>query len=311
MGGFIQDQFVGTAPDAAYYLFRTEDAASENPVEESYWVEAAERSDSLGVDIINTSLGYKNYDNPNYSHAASDLDGSTAFISRGATIASEKGMLIINSAGNSGANGVNAPADATNILSIGAVDANGFYASFSSQGSDFQPTLKPDVMARGAASFVIDVNGNMVQNNGTSFSSPILSGAAACLWQAFPEMTNIQIMNFIRESASQYDMPDYFMGYGIPDFQIALELGIELQASQRTEFKIFPNPVEDILQVIFPGTVERADLFVFDILGKLILEITLNEEDTEVNLEQLSSGIYLARFKADNNTSKSFKLIKN
>jgi len=132
MAGFIQDQFVGTAPDASYYVFRTEDVFSENPVEESYWVEAAERADSLGVDVINTSLGYKSYDNPNYSHTNADINGVTAFITRGATIASEKGMLLVNSAGNSGTSGLNAPADSPGVFAVAAVDAAGNYASFSS-----------------------------------------------------------------------------------------------------------------------------------------------------------------------------------
>ncbi|MBT8266779.1 MAG: S8 family serine peptidase [Bacteroidia bacterium] len=310
MGGFLQDEFVGTAPDASYYLFRTEDAGSENPVEESYWVEAAERADSLGVNILNTSLGYKNYDNPNYSYLPSDFNGNTAFITRGSTIASEKGMLVVNSAGNGGANGINAPADAINILSIGAVDENGNYASFSSQGSDLQPTLKPDVMARGSASFVISGSGIMVQNSGTSFSSPILAGAAACLWQAFPEMTNEQIMTFIRESGSQFTMPDYFMGYGIPDFQLALQNGLLVQAAQRTEFKLFPNPLVDHVNIIFPGNVDQAEFFVFDVLGKLIHAISISSENSKIDLQNLSNGIYLAKINAANNTSQTFKLIK-
>ncbi|NND52237.1 MAG: S8 family serine peptidase, partial [Flavobacteriaceae bacterium] len=310
MAGFVQDQFVGTAPDAQYFVFRTEDVFSETPVEESYWVEAAERADSLGVDIINTSLGYKNYDNPNYSYTNEDMNGLTAFITRGANIASEKGILLVNSAGNSGANGVNAPADSPLVFSIGAVDENGDYVGFSSQGNAFQPTLKPDVVARGAQSFVINGNGTIVQNNGTSFSSPILAGAAASLWQAFPQMTNTQIKDFIRESASQYTMPDFFLGYGLPDFQIALEIGLEVQASQQTEFKIFPNPVTDVFQILFPGQIDRARMLVFDILGQLILDTTIVDDQGEINVENLSGGLYLVRLEAANSSSKTFKLIK-
>ena len=311
MAGFVQDEFVGTAPDASYYLFRTEDVFSENPVEESYWVEAAERADSLGVDVINTSLGYKGYDNINYSYAAEDLDGETAYITRGANIAADKGLLLVNSAGNSGASGVNAPADAAGVFSIGAVDANGDYASFSSQGSLNQPTHKPDVMARGAASFVISFAGTIVQNNGTSFSSPILAGAVACLWQALPEMTNVQIMDFIRQSSSQYETPDFMMGYGIPDFNLALDIGLTVQSSTQIEFKAFPNPVTDQLQFIFPNEIEQAQLFIFDILGKLVYDLTLSDNENVINLESLASGLYLARFQGDNNTSKTFKLIKD
>jgi hypothetical protein len=310
MGGFVQDEYVGTAPDASYYLFRTEDVNSENPVEESYWVEAAERADSLGVDIVNTSLGYKGYDDTDYSYTNADMNGLTAFITRGATIAAEKGLLLINSAGNSGASGVNAPADAEAVFSIGAVDANGDYASFSSQGNNFQPSQKPDVTARGAGSFVIGTNDVIVQNNGTSFSSPILAGAMACFKQAVPGLSNEQIKQIVRESSSQFNTPDFFLGYGIPDFDQALDEGLSLQAEEVIEFKIFPNPVLHQLQIIFPGTIDQANFLLFDAIGKLVMDTTIQRTDLRVNLEQLSSGLYFARLLSESNKSNTFKLIK-
>ncbi len=309
MAGFIQDQYVGTAPDASYYLFRTEEAEHENPVEESYWVEAAERADSLGVDIINTSLGYKGYDNPNYSYSNSDLDGNTAFITRGANIAFEKGLLLINSAGNAGASGVNAPADAQGVFTIGAVDLNGDYASFSSQGSAIQPTQKPDVVARGAAAYVIGPDNVIVQNNGTSFSSPIMTGGLACLRQALPDLTNAELMQLVRESASQYTTPDYFLGYGIPNLGNALATELSNQNNELTEFKLFPNPVETTLQVLFPDEVENANLYIHDILGKLVIE-TIIQPFQPVDLQQLSSGLYLLKIQAEGVNSKSLKLLK-
>ena len=309
MAGFIQDEYVGTAPDASYYVFRTEEAEYENPVEESYWVEAAERADSLGVDIINTSLGYKGYDNPNYSYTATDLDGNTAFITRGANIAFEKGMLLVNSAGNAGISGVNAPADAAGVFSIGAVDENGLYASFSSQGSSIQPTLKPDVVARGKTSYVIGPDNVIVQNNGTSFSSPILAGGLACLRQALPDLTNAEMLQLVRESASQYTTPDYFLGYGIPDLGNALATALINQNAERTEFKIFPNPVGKELNILFPNEVESANLYIHDVLGKLILHITI-QPLKPVDLQQLSSGIYVLKIQAEGTDSKSLKLIK-
>ncbi|PTM08286.1 MAG: serine protease [Bacteroidetes bacterium] len=309
MAGFIQEEFVGTAPDASYYVFRTEEAEHENPVEESYWVEAAERADSLGVDIINTSLGYKGYDNPNYSYTSNDLDGNTAFITRGANIAFDKGMLLVNSAGNSGASGVNAPADAAGVFSIGAVDLNGEYVSFSSQGSGIQSTQKPDVVARGAASYVIGPNNVIVQNNGTSFSSPIMAGGLACLRQALPDLTNAEIMQLVRESASQYTTPDYFLGYGIPDLANALATELSNQNSERTAFAIFPNPVKTDLQILFPNAIESAKLYIHDILGKLIMDATI-QPFNPINLQQLSSGIYWLKIEAQGTDSKSLKLIK-
>ncbi|RLD26956.1 MAG: serine protease [Bacteroidetes bacterium] len=310
MAGFIENAFVGTAPDASYYLFRTEDAGSENPIEESYWVEAAERADSLGVDVINTSLGYKDFDNPNYDYTSADMNGLTAFITRGANIAFEKGLLLVNSAGNSGASGVNAPADSANVLSIGAVDSNGNYASFSSQGSAIQPTQKPDVVARGSGSYVIDDSNNIVQNNGTSFSSPIMAGGVTCLWQALPNKTNAEIMQLVRESASQYATPDYFLGFGIPDLQQALNSALSIGLEEEIELSIYPNPIQHKLNIVFAESIENISLKLYNILGKQIINKTIYKNKPSINLESLSSGIYIVKLQADNKKSKTFKLIK-
>lgn len=310
MAGFIQDQFVGTAPDASYYLFRTEDSASETPVEEAYWVEAAERSDSLGVHIINTSLGYKTYQNTNYSHTDEDLNGSTTFITRGANIANEKGILVVTSAGNSGASGVGAPADATGVLSIAAVDADGNYATFSSQGSEIQVTQKPDVAARGGAAFVIDDTNTIVNNNGTSFSSPIMAGGIASLWQALPDATNEEIKDYVRMSASQYTTPDYFIGYGIPNLQLALDIGLSLQEEEFFQFKVYPNPVTDVLNIQIPSANDMTTLRIFDVLGKSILEQDLTESSSQLDMSSMASGLYIMSFQSGN-TSKTFKLIKS
>ncbi|MDF1518353.1 MAG: S8 family serine peptidase, partial [Lutibacter sp.] len=137
IAGYVDNQFIGTAPDAKFYLFISEDAANETPLEESLWVEAAEKADSLGVDVINTSLGYTTFDNPKYNYQYADMDGKTTFISRGAEIAFSRGMIVVNSAGNEGNASwhyISAPADAASVLSIGAVNATGVIASFSSYG---------------------------------------------------------------------------------------------------------------------------------------------------------------------------------
>ena len=310
MAAFVEDQFVGTAPDASYYLFRTEDAGSENPVEESYWVEAAERADSLGVDIINTSLGYKDYDNPSYTHVSADLDGYTTYITKGANLAFQKGLLLVNSAGNSGASGVNAPSDSPFVVSVGAVDALGFYVSFSSQGSSIQPTQKPNVVARGGASFVVSATNAIVQNNGTSFSSPILAGALACLKQALPNNSNQELIDFMQQSASQYSTPDYFLGYGIPDFQQAKSLGLEFEAANRKSFKVYPNPVRDNLQIQFYGTVQNAEITVFDVIGKHLFTKPISRQLNTLDLSTIRKGVYIVTILADNKKSNTFKLIK-
>lgn len=313
MAGYIENQFVGTAPDASYYLFITEDVGSENPVEESYWVEAAERADSLGVDVINTSLGYTTYDNSSYSYTNADMDGNTAFITRGANIAFEKGMLLVTSAGNSGNDPwliVGAPADSPNVLSVGAVDEFGVRATFSSMGSAVQPTQKPDVMARGSGSYVVDSSNIIVQNNGTSFSSPIMAGGVACLWQAVPARTNAEIMQFVQESGHQYDTPDYFYGYGIPNLEDALNSALTTPSNNPDEISIFPNPVKSMLFVNFPDAIDKINLELFNILGKQVFQTTILRQEQNLDLSQLSSGIYIARLHASELTSLTFKLIK-
>ncbi len=313
MGGFIEEEFVGTAPDASYYLFLTEDATSENPVEESYWVEAAERADSLGVDMINTSLGYRVYDNPNYSYTPADMNGQVAYITKGASIAVEKGILVVVSAGNAGATDwqtVGAPADSPDVLSVGAVDANGDYVAFSSRGSEAQVGYqKPDVVARGGSAYVIDENNTIVQNNGTSFSSPILCGGIASLLQAIPEATPTEVMGFVRQSASQFNNPDDFLGFGIPDLNLAKNIALSVDGEIIEKFSFSPNPIKNEINFEFPSETVKATISIFNTLGQQILQIEKTVNSNKLDISNLSSGIYILKI-ASNNTSKTFKFIK-
>ncbi|SFD03556.1 S8 family serine peptidase [Algibacter pectinivorans] len=313
MAGYIENEFVGTAPDASYYLFITEDSANENPVEESYWVEAAERADSLGVDILNTSLGYKDYA-PNYTrytHADTDLDGYTTYITRGANIAFEKGLLMVTSAGNSGNDGVGAPADSPNVLSIGAVNSSGDYVSFSSVGSAIQPTQKPDVVAQGLASVVVTENDVIGTSNGTSFSSPIIAGGITCLWQALPEKTNEEIMQLVRESASQYNTPDYFLGYGIPNLELALNSALTVKENGvNNAFKIYPNPVYNKLFFELPSEDTTVSVKLYDVLGQEVNSFQITYYQNEINTTALANGIYFIRVESSF-ISKTFKIIKH
>ena len=228
IGGFVEGSLVGTAPDASFYLFVTEDVSQEVPLEESLWVEAAEKADSLGVDVINTSLGYSSFfddDNHNYPYEA--MDGKTTFISRGAVIAFERGMFLVNSAGNEGNDPwkhINAPADVANVLTIGAVNSAGAIAAFSSFGPTSDNRVKPDVCAQGAATVLVNSSGNIASGNGTSFSSPVMAGVVTCLWQAFPEKSNFELLKVIRESGHLYSSPTDQYGYGIPNFRSIFNL---------------------------------------------------------------------------------------
>ena len=312
MAGFILNSYVGTAPDASYYLFRTEDDNDENPVEESYWVEAVERADSLGVDIINTSLGYQDYspNYPSYSYSPNDMDGNTAFITKGANIAYEKGLLLVISAGNSGNRGINAPADSQYVLSIGAVNSAGNYASFSSIGSSTQPSQKPDVVAQGKLPYLIDANNSIVQNNGTSFSAPIMAGGIACLIQALPNKTNAEIMQLVRESGSKFSTPDYQFGYGIPNLFQALNVGLSTNNFNKDSFVLYPNPIDSKVFIKNPlSNLNNVSFKLYNILGELILD-TVVKSDFPINMAHLQKGIYIARLQAGNK-NQSFKLIKS
>ena len=314
MAGFIENEFVGTAPGASYYLFRTEFGPTEVPVEEAYWVEALERADSLGVDVVNTSLGYQDYDNPNYDHSYADLDGLTTFAARGANLAFEKGMLLVTSAGNDG-NGfgfVATPADAAGVLTVGAVDSNGNYASFSSFGPNSAGVIKPDVMAKGASAAVIDQNGNVTTNSGTSFSSPIMAGVVASLWERRPETTNEELMQIIRESSSTFNNPTSEFGYGIPNFEdafAALSLLSVEDVLKENNFGIYPNPVQDKVFVSFPKGYEKATITLYNILGKEVLTGTITSQENTMTVSELATGMYLARIESGS-IATSFKLIK-
>ena len=314
IGGFILDQFVGTAPEASFYLFRTEYGPTENPVEEAWWVEALERADSLGVDVVNTSLGYQDYDNPAYDHTYADLDGQTTIGARGANHAFDKGMILVTSAGNDG-NGftyVGTPGDSPGMLTIGAVNANGSYVSFSSIGPTVDGRVKPDVMAQGLNAAVVSSTGNVSTSNGTSFSSPIMAGAVASLWQAKPETTNAQLMQVVRESAHLFNSPTDEMGYGIPNFEDALNnlisLGVEDQL-RTAQFAIYPNPVKDKVYISFPDQELKAAISVFNMIGKEVLAAKITNSRNSLNLSELPSGVYFATIQSSTKIN-SFKIIR-
>ena len=219
---------IGTAPEAHYWLLRCEDQQTEQPVEEDYWAMAAEYADSLGVDIISSSLGYNEYDDyPGYYHQR-DLDGQTALISRTASMLAKKGIILINSAGNSGMGPwkkITFPADAFDILTVGALNTEKKNAPFSGVGPTQDGRVKPDVMALGSPTALISGRGTIVRDMGTSFSTPVVAGLVACLWQALPDLTASEIIQIIRETGNNYQKPDNIYGYGTPNFWRAYMIG--------------------------------------------------------------------------------------
>lgn len=315
MGANIQGQMVGTAPKANYWLLRTEDATSENLIEEDNWAAGAEFADSIGVDLINSSLGYTTFDDAAMSHSYQDMDGRTARVSQAATIAARKGILVVNSAGNSGGGWwkyIGAPADADSIITVGAVNNMGNYAAFSSIGPSYDNRIKPTVAALGEGS-VIATGGGVSTGNGTSFASPIICGMTACLWQAFPQKTNQDIIEAIRLSASQYNTPDSLLGYGIPNYPVAAILlsGNNIYNFDRdNSFNVFPNPFNDILYIAYNSLdSQNVRVEIFNLKGERLFavndiprhmgynSITIN------NLSGLTNGIYIVRITSGNKTS--------
>ena len=313
MGGFTDGQLVGTAPDSQYYLFVTEDVASENPVEESFWVQAAEESDRLGVDIISSSLGYFAYDNPNYSYSYSDMTGNVAFASQGANIAFSKGIVVVASAGNSGATAephIGVPAEATNVLAIGAVKADESYATFSSIGPSFDGRIKPDVMAQGQNVTLSNTSGNIVTASGTSFSGPIMAGMIASFWQAVPTLTNQQVVDFVKQASDRFSNPTNQFGYGIPDFQMALNMALlSLDENVKTNFVLYPTPTNNNIHIESNAIFTQGKIIIYNNLGQLVYEKNNIEPMQTIDISSLSSGIYYYHFSSEK-VSKKGKLIK-
>ena len=218
---------VGTAPEASYWLLRSEDDYSEHLVEQDQWAAAVEFADSVGVDVINTSLGYYTFDDASKNYTYRQLDGHYALMSRQASHIADKGMVLVCSAGNSGDDSwkkITPPADAENVLTVGAVNKAGVLATFSSIGNTADNRIKPDVVAVGYKADVVGTDGNLTKANGTSFASPILCGMVTCLWQACPTLTAKQLIELVRRSGDRAEWPDNIYGYGVPDVWKAYQM---------------------------------------------------------------------------------------
>lgn len=213
--------FVGTAPKSSFWLLRTEDYLTESVAEEDFWIAAVEFADSVGVDVVSSSLGYHGFDDKSMSYRYQDLDGRTSAISRTASRLASKGMILVNSAGNDGMGvwkKINVPADAHDILTVGAISLDSVNAPFSSIGPTADGRVKPDVMAFGSPTNVVSGRGFIIPDNGTSFACPLIAGMVACLWQAFPNKSATEIIDLVRKSGNNRDYPNNIMGYGVPDF---------------------------------------------------------------------------------------------
>ena len=230
MAANAKDAFVGTAPEASFWLLRSEDADTEQPVEEDYWAAAIEFADSVGVDVVNTSLGYHAFDEGYGGYRYRDLDGHTSMMSHSASMAADKGVIVVCSAGNSGRKAwkkMTPPGDSENVLTVGAINYELENADFSSIGHTSDGRIKPDVMAIGVSSVVSSGSGKVSQGNGTSFASPIMCGVVACFWQACPWLTAKEVIKAVQQAGDRVDYPDNIYGYGVPNLWKAYQKELE------------------------------------------------------------------------------------
>lgn len=246
VAAYIPGTFVGSCPEASYYLLRTEDAPTEQIIEEYNWVLGAEYADSAGADLISSSLGYTAFDNPVYDHSYADMNGNTTVISRMADLAAKKGILVVNSAGNDGSGSwryIGAPADGDSVLSVGAVNNSGIIASFSSYGPTSDGQIKPDVVSVGSGTVLSNTSGNTTTGSGTSFSCPNMAGLAACLWQLFPEFNNWKIITTLRQSADRFNTLHEQYGYGLPNMKKAFGILVADVSSMTATINNFTTTV--------------------------------------------------------------------
>ncbi|HAW53305.1 MAG TPA: serine protease [Flavobacteriales bacterium] len=314
---------VGTAPDASFLLLRSEDGAYEYLLEEYFWVEAAEFADSAGADVVNTSLGYTEFDDTLQNHTISDLDGLTTRISRGSNIACKKGMLLFNSAGNSGTSAwqkISAPADGLNLIAVGAVDSLRVIADFSSRGPTADGRIKPDLCAEGKMVVIGNVDGTVSASNGTSFSSPILAGVGACLWQNNAHRSWEEVKAALMSSADRVHNPDTNYGYGIPNVIIADAIlkGKAIRSSDESPWlSLGPNPFDDRLICTYNSEASSmAEVKFRDINGRLVRSSLHRLEKGNVSYLLLdgndipgNSGMYILELTI-NGKSTTIKVIR-
>jgi subtilisin family serine protease len=319
-------QLVGSCPKAIYYLYRTEDAGSEFPVEEQNWAAAAERADSIGVDVFSTSLGYTTFDNSIFNHTYQDLDGNTTIIARANDLAAKKGIISLVAAGNEGSRTwhfISTPADADSVLTIGAVNSSGAAAGFSSYGPSGDGQIKPTVASVGEGTAVANTNNQPAFGNGTSFATPNMAGLIACLWQAFPDFSNMEIIEAVKRSSSIYSNPNDRIGYGIPNFRKAYYDLSEQRIIKNIDnilgdeyVKIYPNPFKGTFTVLIkPQNSGKATFMLYDAGGKLYQTKQINTQSGQPQLIQfnelplLATGVYTLKYD-DGIIKKSIRILR-
>lgn len=311
--------YIGGAPAATYQLFITEDVGSEYRIEEYNWLVAAEKADSAGVDIINSSLGYNLFDDAAMDYTIDQLDGETAVVSKAAALATKKGILVVSSAGNDGNAAwkfINPPSDVNGVIAVGAVTSTGNLSNFSSVGPTADGRIKPDVVALGSSVSVIKANGTTGFTSGTSASTPLITSLAAGFRQAFPELTVAELYDLIISSGSLHQSPNNQLGYGIPNYLVAKEI-VTGEAPPLPSLKIvmYPNPVTTgVINVDLDiPSGDHAVITIYNLKGQQVFrsegEVTYINNPVVVEVSKFSPGLYILKVEAAG-VSNTFRLVK-
>lgn len=323
MAGILTGDYVGTAPDASYALYVTENGGSEQPFEMDNLVAAMERADSIGADVITISLGYNSFDigGLDASLSLTDIDGKSTIAAMGANTATAKGILVVSSAGNDGGtawNKILTPGDADSALTCGSVDINRTIAGTSGRGPNAAGRMKPDVCMLGAPGIVFNNSGTTSSVGGTSIATPELAGLAACLWETNPKATPCQLRKAIRESGHIASSPNNQMGYGVPDFgKASLSLKKVFDTLTANDIYVFPSPFKEKITVNVKGTSSKGTLqwCIFNIQGQKIMEASKPYTDSSFLFEitppsNMPKGIYLLHLKNEQ-YNKTVKIVKD
>ncbi len=317
IAAFQEGNFVGGSYEANYQLYVTEDVNSEYRIEEYNWLFAAEMADSSGVDVINASLGYYDFDDTSMNYSKDDMDGNTTVVTKAAQFATDRGIVVVCSAGNEGGIAwqiITAPADARDVLAVASVNSGGQRSTTSSIGPSADGRIKPDVAALGVNTSVIKPDGSAGSASGTSLSSPLVASLVAGVWQRYPQLTNKELIEAVRTSASQADNPDFLLGYGIPNFKAVVNFLDE--HPQDNPFEVYPNPVlADTLTIrpFDPGQITSCRVEILSSQGQLVHSTEaafswLNRTYT-ANLSQFAAGMYYLRIHWGEKRY-TFKLVK-
>ena len=296
--------YAGTAPHASFWLIRTEYAPTEYLVETDFWVSGIEFADSVGVDVVNSSLGYTTFDDAKMSFTYADMNGKVSRASKAAAMAAQKGIIVCNSAGNDGNKTwhyIGSPADAEGIVSVGAVYNTGVSSEFSSFGPSSDNRIKPEICGTGTATAYINTAGSRSSGNGTSYSSPVIAGMMACFLQYakanFSNLTIPKILESVFKSGSIYTNPTAQLGYGIPDFQKAASNLLTLDLTENkadNNFMVVYRPEASSLELnICEPTTQRCSLKIYSVAGVLVCQNDIDSQNFTVSVKGLSAGAYI------------------